>query len=404
MAYKSFIDRFVDLTEGVESPTVFRKWTAIACVSGALERRCYTTTWAKLYPNLFVVLVAPPGIGKTVPIMMCHQLWARCEEGLNVAPTTITKAGLIDHYAKTGIRVIPETQELFSSCLVAARELGHLIPEYDLEFLNVLNDLYDCTPVPYVERTRGNGLISIDSPHLSILAGTQPKFLGATLPESAYALGTTSRMIMIYSAEVVKAPLWRDDAPEGSSLLEMAVATLQGEIDRIARLNGEFEFEPGARKLMNEWMGQGEPPRPEHHRLAHYTTRRRATLLKLCMTISASYGGSMKVTEPHMSEAMRIMFEAERTMPEIFKDMSANSQGSVVQDCFLWMLQRYQRTQKAIPETQVVRFLQQRLPAAQIRPTFDAMLRSDMLKIEPAKGLTTIRGLIPQRPDEMLED
>ena len=62
---KNWIESYQKYTEETESPVIFHEWTAFACVSAALQRK----TWFrlgrfKIYPNLFIVLVAEPGVAR----------------------------------------------------------------------------------------------------------------------------------------------------------------------------------------------------------------------------------------------------------------------------------------------------------------------------------------------------
>ena len=64
-----FVDAFVALTDERPSPEIFRKWAAITTLSGALEKRVWCTTKAgPQFANLYTMLVAPPGIGKSQAI------------------------------------------------------------------------------------------------------------------------------------------------------------------------------------------------------------------------------------------------------------------------------------------------------------------------------------------------
>ena len=55
MTDKSWIDNFVDYTDNTEPPVLFRKWTAMSVVAGALQRKAYLN-WGtfNLYPNIIL--------------------------------------------------------------------------------------------------------------------------------------------------------------------------------------------------------------------------------------------------------------------------------------------------------------------------------------------------------------
>lgn len=61
----NWIEGFMEYTDHLPSPELFRKWSAIAAVAAALERRCWVHTMgSNLYPSMYIVLVAPPGGGE----------------------------------------------------------------------------------------------------------------------------------------------------------------------------------------------------------------------------------------------------------------------------------------------------------------------------------------------------
>ena len=118
-----------------------------------------------------------------------------------------------------------------------------LIPAHDLEFMSVLNDIYDNIRV-FSERRRGNNLHKeIINPQLNILAGTQPGFLGSLLPEEAWTMGFTSRLVPIYAATSPYVSIFKAQEPR-VDLEKSLVAMLQ----RIYRCFGELVWHPDARR------------------------------------------------------------------------------------------------------------------------------------------------------------
>ena len=66
---KCWISAYEQLTADLPSPLVFRRWAAIAGISMSLERRCWIGAGAsRIYPNLYILLVANPGVGKDMAI------------------------------------------------------------------------------------------------------------------------------------------------------------------------------------------------------------------------------------------------------------------------------------------------------------------------------------------------
>jgi len=358
---------------------------AIAAVAGALERKVWVQTLgSKLYPNLYTVLVGPPGVGKTTVLSEVSRLWRELPDH-HVAPSSVTKASLIDCLDDAKRKIIrpglvPPFVE-FNSLLVASGELGVLIPAYENDFMNVLTDIYDGHP--YAERRRTKDLrVSIQYPQLNLLGATTPSYLNAFMPEGAWDQGFISRTLLIYSGERVIRPLFGDQSRD-----ESIFKNLINDLKLIGSLYGEVTFSQDAADAISAWHMAGGPPIPEHPKLAHYLTRRTAHLLKLCMVACASDGGSLVISLEHYQRALNWLVEAEGTMPDIFRSMTSGGDSRAMEEAWYFVYTSFMKEKKPILETRLVFFLKERVPSHQIKPIIDTMVRAGMLKLAVVSGL-----------------
>ncbi len=354
----------------------------MSALTGALERRAWIQTNAsKLYPNLFVLLVAPPGVGKDQVIVPMRELWA--ETGLfNIAPISMTHKGMIDQLADAQAHKQIENPEggwlSYHSLLIAVPEFGVLIPSYDLGFLSALNELYNCWDL-YEERTRMKGeVLRIERPHIQILSGTQPKYLGALFPEAAYGMGFTSRIIMVYSGAPVRVSLFDETASEDRGLRKDLVKDLTS----IGKLAGPFTVDKDAIHSIEDWHKFGcEKDKPAHSKLIHYNARRIMHVLKLSMAFSVSRTGNLIISLEDFEKAKELLIEAEYEMPQIFKEISSGGQAAEIEEAFLFVTRIYMKSgQKAVPEHRLIHFLSSRVPTNQISFIIDTMVHSNIIK------------------------
>jgi hypothetical protein len=207
----NWADTFYSFTEGLPSPQLFRRWAGIALVAATLQRRTWVhpnVLMGKLYPNLFTIFVAPPGVGKTILTSVMFNLWSRLnQEGhdakFHLASSSLSYASFADELDEATINIIRmgEVPPLikFNSLTICSNELGVLLPEYDPTFMNRLTDAYDCRI--YTERKRGKDLrITIENPQLNFVAATTPGFITETMPPAAWEQGFLSRTFLIYSS------------------------------------------------------------------------------------------------------------------------------------------------------------------------------------------------------------
>lgn len=369
----------MEYTSTLQSPEIFRHWAALSTIAGALERRVWTRmAGSLLYPNTIVLFVASPGIGKSMAINEVYDFWNKT--GLfNVAPTGLTKAAFIDqlaskfkHFNHNGF------DRGYNAMLLAAPEFGTLLPEYDSRFLNVINDVYDCRESPFEDRTRKDGLITIDRVHVSIIAGTQPKYLGGILPEAAYGMGFTARTLMIYAGEGVVVDLFKAAHRD-----EELGKELRKDMQQIGGLVGEFEWEDGAKAHVEEWNRDKNKDAPTHPKLIDYNPRRIIHTAKIAMSIAVSRGNDLFVTLSDFKEAREILLHAESLMPEIFKEMTISQDANEIEEIHRFMFSFCQNSGvDGVPEHDLMQHLAQKVPVNKIDFFMKTLENSGMIKCE----------------------
>lgn len=373
---EDWLAAYMDYTDGIPSPKEFRLWSGISALAGVLERRVWVNTARNiLYPNLYVLLVAPPAVGKSQAIQITAELW-RNMKNLHVAPNNVTRASLIDalERARTG-KVLATGLFEYHSLAVAASEFGVLLSAHDLSFLSTLTDLYDC-PVSYEETRRTNERhILIKNPQLNIIAGTQPGFMSSVFPEEAWTQGFSSRLLMIYSTTAPKVSIFAEQ-DDRQDLFKYLVRRLT----EIGKLLGPCAFEQDAKDLLENWFAGGCAPVPTHTKLQYYAGRRLQSVLKLSMVSSISRGTDLIITLEDVERAMDWLFTAETVMPDIFRDMAGKSDMQVIQELHYFMWPLWVKDKKPIHESVIFRFLQTRVPSEKISRLLDTCVMSEVIK------------------------
>ena len=365
-----FIIDFMTLTQDVLSPDIFRLWAGISLVAGALERRVWLrNSQGAVFPNFYILLVAPPGVGKQI-IDRVRDLWRdTCEPGtkikaFHVAPDSMTKASLIDTLQKSKKMVVPPEggPVYFHPLLVAAEEFSVLLPAYDMEYIGTLNGLWNNKAVHHeVRRTGAKQDVEIEKPYLHLLGGAQPAWLASIFPEDAWSTGIGRRMIMIYSSAGVWKDVWAeyDDRPE-------LRASLVQRLGLLSKAYGQMAIERQAAEYLSDWDRSGRKPEPVHAKLAHYNASRNFQLIKLSMVSAASRGELFeKVPAVRLEDVKRAqswLFEAEAIMPDVFRAMIGKSDKDVIDELHLWAQATFLRSKKPIPGNLMRQFLLDRVP------------------------------------------
>ena len=386
----NWAEAFLTYTTIIPSPEIYRRWTAYNILAGALERRAWTKISGNmLYPNMLTLLVGPPGVGKTMAIKEAQALWGAT--GLfNLAPSGMTKAAFVD---QLGIKFKTFEFEgvpiMYNPMLIAATEFGTLLPDYDPKFMNVVNDIYDCLPF-FEDMTRGGGLIHVDRPHVNLIAGTQPQYLGDLLPDVAYGMGFMTRIVMIYAGERVISDMFgvMDRAEE----LRMKLVQ---DLIIIGKLSGEFDWVLEAKEFIEHWNRNVAEDSPTHAKLQNYNTRRIIHAVKLAMAMAVSRNNEMLVTLGDIENARIMLVEAENLMPEIFKAMATSEDGSELKEIHMFLFAYCNDCAvESVPERAVIHFISQRVPVNKIKYFIETMITTGAMKID---GLN-IPGQLQYRP------
>lgn len=377
----NWIESYLEYTEILPSPPLFRKWAAISTVASAMERRLWVRTMgSNLYPTLFMLLVGPPGIGKGQAIHPGEAL-LREVPGLHVGPSDMTTASLIDALNEAVRRILllgdPPYIE-YNSLTVISRELGVLIPAWETSLMNNLTDIYDGFTVD--QKRRGKDLrIKIISPQINLLGACTPSYLNEVLPAGAWDQGFISRTLLIYSGDRVSRDPFAED--ERAALVDRLRNDLLHDLKTIALDFGQLRFTTAAAQAIKAWIAAGCPPEPNHPKLQFYNARRIAHCLKLCMVSSISRGGDKVIGVEHYQEALNWLTEAESYMPDIFKSMVSGGDSAAMDETWNYVWTLFSKEKRPIAEHRIVHFLRERVPAHSVMRCLEVMVKSRMFEI-----------------------
>jgi hypothetical protein len=379
-----WINAFVEYTSDLPSPLIFRKWAAISAIAGAMEQRVWVRSLGNdLYPNLYTILVGPPGIGKTVITNEVEALWGTVDE-LKIAPQSLSKASMVDAMAAAKRRIVRpgKTPALydFHHLLVVSSELSDLIPVYDPPFMSILQSLYGPLKT-FRDRKRSHNKgeeVVVERPALHLLGATTPSFMNSLMPEGAWDQGFISRTILVYSGENTIRPLFDEPAKRKELFNDLAhdLAIIASD-----ETFGQMEWQPEAAAAISQWHSAGGEPKPAHIKLTHYNTRRTAHLLKLCITTCMGRGDqAFVISLDDFNRALDLLTEVERYMADIFKSMGVGGDSAAIDETWYMCYESYKKDQKPIPENRLVAFLAQRVPAHSVRRVIEIMERGHILE------------------------
>lgn len=349
----------------LETSEVFRKWTAISAIAATLERKVWIDTGTRLFPNLYVMIVGPSGIGKTRVIDVMLDIVRTIPE-FYISPTSMTTASLVDclHESKRNLPFTGQENEYveYNTMYIAVDELSAFMHKFEHELVAALTKFYDCNWYKQVRRTAHLSIL-IERPQLNLLCGSTPSNLIELMPEFAWTQGFTGRTIMVY-----------DTRKEHKDILALGKYKephdLAHDIKAISLCFGKITWDRDYAYEMGAWRLSGKEPEPKHPNLVDYCARRETHLMKLSM-VSAVDRGSMVLQKVDFVRAIGWMHEAERMMPLMFEAGIVTDDGKVLDNIISFM-----RRKGGVTHSALIRELSKMIPARSIETVMDILKRA----------------------------
>lgn len=297
----------------VTSPQSYIDFGYYFIISASLQRRIWMggespNIAGQLYPNVNIILVGEPGLGKgrvITPVNNILRHWRiELETGKIVepdentvgekyenylypnGPENITYEQLVSKMAKSLRRVNHETADgtkkiySHSSMYFGLEELSSLLQKDTNKITDFLIQTYDCND--YRRETKTQGFDQIKKPCLTFIAGTTPAFMEDTFKDRLLTDGMTSRCWFIYEL-TNRFNLWGTKPHDAEQLA--AKTRILEHLRKLAVVYGRVKFTPEADEFLKLWWEHEHPiTRPNNNlRLASYYARKNIHVMKLAM-------------------------------------------------------------------------------------------------------------------------
>ncbi|MEE4292207.1 MAG: DUF3987 domain-containing protein [Cycloclasticus sp.] len=215
-----FVEDFVLGSRNIASPTLFGIWTGLYTVSSILKRNAYYA-WADtiLVPNLFMLVVAPPGIVKkstqlnkglrlfkdiekfvTDPYMLALRL-PKTRKGA-ITPEALHSELVPEHRIVKRANGTAHRINTGSTLNLVISELTTLLDKkkYNVGLIDKLTSLFDSSDIGEDKTTKTEGVVELRDIYVTLAGATTPEAMKASFPEEALGGGFLSRAVIVYAS------------------------------------------------------------------------------------------------------------------------------------------------------------------------------------------------------------
>lgn len=305
----SWISEIVKMYEENEAPSKFFYWAGMTALSAVIKKQVYLDRFQyKLYPNIFALIIGPPGIKKALPIAVTKQLVEKIDNtrvisGRKSIQKIVSDLGKTYHTSSGQVLVNAQG-------LIISGELAALFVK-DPDALTILTELFDTDKhEKFWENSLKSGVDKLKEPCLTILGASNEEHLGSALTSSDIKGGFVARTFMILGNQrsvlnsLTEAPKQLPNLDGLSDYLRM-----------VSLLNGTFVWTSEGKQLYDSWYYDFYAK--QYHDPTGTLNRLGDQVLKAAMLISLSYDLSLDLKQEHIFEAITVCEECVNGMIQV---------------------------------------------------------------------------------------
>jgi len=375
-----WIDGFTRYAAFGEAPKRMYFWVAVSTIAGALRRRVWIDqAYFQWYPNLYIVLVAPPGIVSKSTTAEIGMSLLRQVPGVNFGPSVVTWQSLVKSFAEACESFsIGETYYPMSALTIVSSEFGNLVNPKDKDMIDMLVNLWDGRS--FTKATKMSGTDEVTNPWINLIACNTPEWIAGNFPEYMIGGGFTSRCIFCY--EEAKEKYVAYPGLEVPADLKAQEADLVHDLEHIAtRLAGEYKLDSEAvawgEWWYKYWYEEGCKGL-DTVRFGGYIARKQTMIHKLAMVLAAAQRDELVIVEEDLKAANNMLTDLEPAMSKVF-DRIGMSDAAFQQERFL----KYVQSRGGISQWAAHNYLRKYFPDKQIAGNIlESLLMSNQIKFD----------------------
>ncbi len=335
-----FIDDFHAYTLGFETTNLITFWTAVHGISATLKRSIKMHFGDGLFPNFYVIIVAPPAV--------CHKstALARFDKVENVMWDSIPNEAVRATEKPVPVRGKATPEQLFeamknrtattedhgeiegdANLIMRISELSVFISkaQYNQTLIDRITDFYDCKDED-TDGTIARGGQKISRIFATLFGCTTPDAFKNSIPETAFGGGFMSRCTVVQeeaTTRVIPVPFYPSEGPERQELAD--------------RLRWIYQFKRGTYKLTEEaydaykeWYrvdAIDKRNKIKEKRTDHRDGRKSDIILKLATILAVQrYDLVKEITLEDFETARKIIEYTNRTSLNLVEDVNIETQ------------------------------------------------------------------------------
>jgi len=292
----NLIESVLDMTDEIETPRSYIKWAVLAAISAVIKKKVWTEKYAyRVYPNIFVMLVGPPGITKSYATDISKRMVnavnnTRIISGMNSIEGMIHKMS----EAYLDVQGVPEKG---TNVFIVSNEFTNLLLDNPQAF-SILTELYDSCYGDEWKKTLKSGSLELKDPYITMITATNTAHFNDKLRQVDLEGGFIGRTMIILEK----------DRHRINSLIRKPKKTfdinlIKPELARIAKLKGEFTWDHEDTMVFFEDWDKEFKTQTKNDTTGIYK-RMNDSVIKVAMLMTMAEGDDLIFTKPRLEQAI----------------------------------------------------------------------------------------------------
>ena len=337
-----FIDDFYWHTMGFETTNLFAFWTAIAGLSAIFQRSIHIRFGDGLYPNFFILFVAPPALCRKstalqrfdkIESLMFDSIPNEALKFMRKMPIIRGKATPEQMFASMGnkTKTLSSGDELTTDAnlIIRVSELTTLLnkAQYNMTLIDKLTSFYDCQDQD-TDSTITRGTTELTNIYATLWGATTPDALSASIPPEAFGGGFMSRCVIVEQEDakrIISRPYYPPSCPDPVEMSQRLMWLMSNK-------TGEFTLSPEADAYYEEWYVKDITElriRAKKGETDHRDNRKSIHVLKLALLLCAQrYDMDRYISIEDLKMAIHIIELTNKTSSETIEDISMDGQSN----------------------------------------------------------------------------
>lgn len=387
----NFLDDYQIFASGDEAPPDFHFWSGLSALSAC----CGPNLWLdmgkyNLQPNLYIMLVGPPGIRKSTAKNVAQSIISSIKN-IPMVPSSITKEAFVKELSQEKSRHKMVYQWLgkprsYTKAAIMSDEFVNLVSHGGdpLGYIQLLTEIYNPTPT-FETTTISRGKTEMPYPYISLLGCITPELTSNLINQGALSGGFSRRTLYIYcnrNGKPVPRPVLTDEQVHAKDRLIQRGRMIQC-------LNGPFKFSDAGERYYFNWYNENFYGLQEASTtaIANFLQSKADQVLKVAMLRRIAEHDDLILDTPELEFAHHHVDQAQAHINTVFAAAGRNPHAATIAGILSFVNQRTTVHPHYVTEKRIIGNFIKDAPSQVINDILKSLVNSEPPQLH-IKGIT----------------